>query len=572
MPQEDAAALFAMLFGGYGGIKPELLEAFTATGIVHILSVSGSHIALLAGTLQQLGALLRLRPAATALLIAAAVCFYAALSGFVPPVIRSAAMGILAFTALALERENDARRLLALTALAMLIFSPLLFYDISFQLSFGATAGLLYIAPVLRARMAWLPPWLAANVALTSAAQLSVLPVLAWYFNALSLSALLANLVAVPLVEAIIVCGLIGALLGLFLPILQNIFFILCSLTLGLVYNITSALAALPGSNLYLPSLHPALGAVYYGVLGVAVWALQDQSNAWLRFFRQHRKGLFALLVGVGLVCFAYGIRPSPVYVHFIDVGQGDAALVTTPHGKALLIDTGGVLGSMSDFDVGERVIAPYLRHYGVRQLEYLILTHAHEDHAGGAAAVCRRFPVGHVIVGREDRSAYARVFQTSLERLPDCVPAYAGQTWEVDGVRVAVLHAADASGSAAGNEVSNVISLSYGAHRFLITGDLDAAGEEALLFSGADVKSTVLKVGHHGSKTSSSEAFIRRVGARYAVISVGADNRFGHPNPAVVKRLEEGGARVYRTDKDGAVLCATDGRELKITTFAEDG
>lgn len=567
MPKQDAAALFAMLFGGYDGIKPELLEAFTATGIVHILSVSGSHITMLAAFLQWFGGFLRLRGGVTVTLIIACISLYAIFSGCSAPVVRSALMGSLTFAAMALGREKDARRILALVLLSMLAVSPRMIYDISFQLSFAATAGLLYLSPMLMTAMQRLPKWVAGNLAITIAAQLSALPFLAWYFNTVSLSALLANIVAVPVIECMIVGGLGAVVIGVFLPFLQNILLVLCSLGMGLVYTITRAVALIPGGALHLPTGLAVYGAFYYAILMFIAWCVHEKKEYCRKKLKQfHRE----IIIGVAITScalFFYVNRPEPVRVHFIDVGQGDAMLLTTPHGKAVLIDTGGTLSG--DFDVGARVVVPYLKHYGVRELSYLILTHAHEDHAGGAAAVRRAMPIDHIVVGREDRMDYARVFKSSLQECAALIPAYSGQKFSVDGVAFEIVHATDAaSRGSTGNEVSNVVRIDYGKHRFLITGDLDANGEAKTLTLGADIQSTVLKVGHHGSKTSSTEAFLAAVAPRYAVISVGADNHFGHPNQDVVKRLMARRAQVLRTDESGAIVFTSDGEKLSVRTF----
>lgn len=563
MPAEDASAIFAMLFGGYGGIRPELLEAFTATGIVHILSVSGSHIALLAGTLQQFGKTLRIHQSYLALIVSGAIIIYSGFAGFVPPVIRSAAMGILSFLALILGREKDACRLLALTALIMLAVEPRLLYDISFQLSFGATAGLLYLAEPLRRNIS-LPYPIAASFAVTIAAQAGVLPLLAWYFNSLSLSALIANFLVVPIIEFLLVVGLAGAIIGIALPLLQNILFVFCSLLLGLVYNITIMVSALPFSNIYLPTVNTFVGGGYYVGLYLL---LQSSQVTWLK-----RKYIFSIISFCCVIyIFVNYLGANKLSVHFIDVGQGDAALIITPNKHAVLLDTGGVLRSKSNFDVGERVVLPYLRHYGVCKLDYLVLTHAHDDHAGGAAAVCKKITVDKILIGREDRELYARIFKTGLANLTSCIPAYTGQSWTVDGISFRVLYAAESVENRSGNETSSVIKISYGKHSFLITGDLDAKGEAALICSGIDLQSSVLKVAHHGSKTSSTADFLQEVQPIFAVISVGADNSFGHPALSVLNRLKYLPSKVLRTDQMGAIVFHTDGTELTVTTFMED-
>lgn len=568
MSKQDAAALFAMLFGGYAGIRPELLEAFTATGIVHILSVSGSHITMLSASLECLGRILRLRRLATIGMIITAVVIYALFSGCVPPVIRSAAMGILTFAAMALDREKDARRILALIALAMLAAEPELLYDLSFQLSFAATAGLLYLAPIFRSSLRRFPEWVGANLAITLSAQLAVLPFLAWYFHTVSLSALLANLVAVPLIEFMVIGGLTACVIGIAAPLFQKILLVLCSLSMGLVYNITKLIASIPGGSLYLPSGGIIAGSLYYVVLFLSFWCFIYRKETCRRKIRQYGKcAIVVFLCGISAFLFFLG-SAKEVRVHFIDVGQGEAMLLITPHDKAVLIDTGGILSGTGDFDVGARVVVPYLYHYGIRDLEYLILTHAHDDHAGGASAVRRKIPVRHIIVGREDRREYARVFKTSLNQSGELIPAYTGQTFRVDGVALEIVRAAESDRKGSGNEVSNVIRISYGSHSFLITGDLDAAGERAVLESGTDIQSTVLKVAHHGSKTSSTEDFIAAAKPAYAVISVGADNRFGHPAGSVVQRLAQHNVRVLRTDLSGAIVFRSNGEKLKIETF----
>lgn len=568
MTPADAAAIFAMLFGGYEGIRPELLEAFTTTGIVHILSVSGSHITLLAATVAWLGRFLRLRRSITALFVIALIVVYGVLAGGVAPVIRSAIMGILTFVAFLLEREKDTQRILSIVGLIMLMLQPALLFDISFQLSFAATAGLLYLSPVLYVRMKRVPEWLAANFAITIGAQLAVLPFLAWYFNRVSVSALLANVIAVPLVEYIIIVGLAASLVGLLLPFLQHIMFVLASLTLGTVYEITSVLSCLPGSAVYLPSFSFVAGAAYYGGL---VFLLQPEAGKHIKILLRHKKQLGTAGIVLAAVLFWYCQRTQLLQVHFIDVGQGDAALIITPHGAAVMIDTGGTREGA--FDIGGRVDVPYIWHYGVQQLDMIFLTHAHEDHAAGAAGIMKKMKVNHVIIGRENREEYAKSMQMSVETEPvySFVPATAGQRFVIDDVCFEVLYAADPVKNGTGNEVSNVIRVSYGRASFIFTGDLTAEEEKKILQKGIPLKSSVLKAAHHGSNTSSTAAFLQAVHPMWTVISVGADNSFGHPNKAVLERLAAQQTKVVRTDEKGAVVFTTDGKSMHMRTFVDD-
>ena len=572
MPRTDAAAIFAMLFGGYEGIDPALLEAYTTTGIVHILSVSGSHISLIAAVIAWIAVILRLPRWFGAAVVISAIFFYVLLAGMVPPAVRSGMMGGAAFLGLVLGRERDAKYLLLLTGLFMLMVSPLLLFHISFQLSFLATAGLLFLAPVLAAKMHRLPRLVSMAFSITIAAQLMVLPVLAWYFNQVSISALLANLVVVPIVELIIIMGLFAGIVAYLLPLFGGILFAADSVLLGISFELTRALAALPLSKVWLPSMGIVPSVCYYAVI-LMLCAPTEMRRKILSHLLAYRRIVavlcFSLLVGV---CAWRMVMPREMAVHFIDVGQGDCALVVTPHGHAMLFDTGGTRDSA--FDIGARVDVPYLLHYGVREVDYIFLSHAHEDHAAGAGAILSRLPVKHVYTADEGRHAYAMSM-----RLGDANPllsklsrAAAGDTFVLDGVTVEVLYAPalDPLDNATGNEVSNVYRIRYGDASFLFTGDLIREHEQRMLAAGTDASATVLKIPHHGSHTSSSEEFIRAVHPMYAVYCVGAGNSFGHPHADVMERYKQMQVKTLRTDEDGAIIFRTDGHHLFVETFAD--
>jgi len=572
MPRTDAAAIFAMLFGGYEGIRPELLESFTTTGIVHILSVSGSHISLLAAVIAWLAAFFRLPKWIGAAAVISAVVVYVILAGGVPPAVRSGIMGGVAFLGLVLGREKDAQYLLIVTGLFMLIISPLLFFHISFQLSFLATAGLLFLAPLLNRWMKRLPHVLAGSLSITIAAQLAALPILAWHFNQVSFSSLFSNLFVVPLVELIIILGLAGGLAAFIVPILGNIVFSFDSILLGAVFEMTRALAALPFSKIWLPSMGILPGICYY-ILLVFICMPKEYRTRIYSVFKEYRQAIgIACCVLLISVVFWRALLPNEMEVHFIDVGQGDCALVLTPHGHAMFFDTGGTKDG--SFDIGARVDIPYLLHYGIREVDYIFLSHAHEDHAAGAGAILSRIPVKHVYTADEGRAAYARSmrFGDNNPLLSKMSRAVAGQTIVIDGVSVDILYAPpyDKMDSATGNEVSNVYRVRYGNCSFLFTGDLIKEHEEKMISMLGDLHATVVKVPHHGSDTSSSEDFVAATSPLYAVYCVGADNSFGHPRSSVVERYERNGAKTLRTDRDGAIVFRTDGNRLTVHTFAE--
>ncbi len=542
MSREDAAAIFAMLFGGYAGLNPELVEDFQTTGIVHILSVSGAHMSLLAMATAWLCTILKFPRGLTFALGFFIIGTYAILSGLLPQVLRSATMGILIFFAKTLDAEAEGARLLTLTALAMLINQPLLLFDISFQLSFSATAGLMYLSEDLQKIFERLPKFFSEPMSMTIAAQAASLPIIIWYFNQISLSSVLANVFVMPLLEIVIVGGLLGGIFSAVVPIAGKIFFAGEALIFGAGAELNRVFANLPFSAVQVPTLGILAGIFYYVAL----------------IFRRAE----ILLPIIFLVALNF-FKAGDVEVSFVDVGQGDCAVVFTPERKCLIFDTGGVREKV--FDVGGRVVVPYLKHENIRAVEKIFLTHVHEDHSGGAGSVIKKFPVGEIITAGESKSEYAAVFGIAEEYLPPLRQGHAGEKFSVDGVEVEILFAPSVG---SGNEISNVYRVRYGEITFLITGDLVKEIESQILHEGIDVSSTVLKVGHHGSATSSSEEFLRAVKPKCSIICVGYGNNFGHPRAEVLERLENLPTKIYRTDRDGLIKFKTDGKNLRVETF----
>lgn len=574
MPDTDAALIMGMLFGGYEGIERETVRDFAATGIVHILSVSGAHIALLAAAVFWLARRLSVPEAYSAAVAGATMIVYGFISGFSAPVIRSVIMGLITMLGLCMGRISSASQALSVGALGMLIWEPRNLFDISFQLSVGCTAGLLYISPTISSYLQEiLPDRVADGIGATLAAQIAVIPFLAWYFGTFPLMSLAANIVVVPILEAVILFGLLAVLLTGGFSAAAHPLFVAVSLLAGTAVEINRLLSKIPGWLLCLPAMGLGWSALYYLLLGWLLGQTGSRIPSLRELFRRwpikSAAGAITILVIIG-----WGIlRPGPLMVHFIDVGQGDSTLIVTPHGRSILVDTGGTLGPGNDFDIGERVVVPYLRHYGVGAVDWLILTHNHQDHAGGAAAVAQILGVKQALLrtgGTEPAILrFQQVMQEKGLKNADTIDEI-----RIDGVKVQLFHVGDINDeesakrndrrSSSENARSTVVRIEYGQHSFMLTGDLEGESEKRIVENGVPI-STVLKVGHHGSKLSSRPELLTRLAPHYAVISVGADNRFGHPAPETLQRLQEWPIRVYRTDRDGAVVFCSDGENLTV-------
>lgn len=560
MSNSDASSIFAMLFGGYEGLNPELIESFTTTGIIHILSVSGSHMSLLATTVAWLCNYFRFNRRLTLLIGLTTIFCYTVLSGFLFQVIRSAFMGFLVFFAMSSNTYNsDSRRSLTLIAMILLIINPLSLFHISFQLSFLATAGIIYWSPKIHRylKIKKFPSYVAMSISTSIAAVIFCQPIIAWYFNQLTISSVIANLIVIPFIELVIILGLIAGTIGLIIPIIAKMIFLFDSLIFGFAYEINKVIADFSFSNIYFPTMNEVWIVFYFALLFLTV---QKELN-W-----KHLK-IYAVMLTLA-IAFNIGMKltkSDTVELHFIDVHQGDAALLVTPNGHAMMFDCGGV--REHKYDIGGRVDVPYLHHYGVTKLDYIFLSHVHEDHSAGAGAIIKKLEVNEIITANESKEEYATVMSTAKESLTNLRPAHQDEVFEVDGVKVEVLFAPKGESNSTGNEISNVYRVTYGKFSALFTGDLVKENESIILQRGIDVNSTVLKVGHHGSKTSSSKEFIEAINPKYAVFCVGADNTFGHPRQEVLNLIEEVGAKIYRTDKNGAIIFETDGESLKIKT-----
>ncbi|MFA4885601.1 MAG: DNA internalization-related competence protein ComEC/Rec2 [Desulfotomaculaceae bacterium] len=591
----QAAVLGGIIFGTQGLIDRETRKTFSETGVVHILSVSGLHVGLVLGGLVGLLSLLRLQPGFIAPLATPALVFYVLMTGLNPAVLRSAIMALLLIWAHHLGRDRDWPTTLALAALLILLWNPLQIYHPGCQLSFAATWGILYLSPVLTkacsAVLKGLPDKIVRTVSLALAvplaAQLATIPLVAWYYNLLSPVSIPANLLAVPLVGLIMSLGLLATALGLvWLPLAA-----LVNVVTGVVLDVFLALVAffqhLPGAVIYLATPPVLLMAAWYGGLLVAV---RVRSAGLFSGLRQRCAGWLpvgaALAVALALIWWPWP-GGQKLTVHFIDVGQGDSALVQTPGGQSILIDTGGRTDEFTTgTGVGDLVVEPYLRRLGVNRIDVLILTHPHEDHCGGATSLVRHFPVRLAVVspvletpgnGEQEKSKSGEggeispAYTTLLRKMFDeGIPvryATAGDTLKLEnGLDIEVLSPVEiAEGSHPGlNNSSLVLKLSFGRRSFVFTGDAELDEQKELIRLAADLKTDVLKIPHHGSRFLLPE-LVELADPEAAVISVGAHNTFGHPAQSTIELLNRTGVKVYRTDLDGAVIIQTDGYNLEV-------
>ncbi|MEK4663222.1 ComEC/Rec2 family competence protein [Priestia sp. FSL H7-0729] len=676
-PEPHGGYMKGLIIGMANDIDPGTYGQFSQLGLTHILAISGTHVAVYVASLLLILSWLRLTRETALTIVLILVPAYVLLSGGSPSVIRAGIMSIIGLYMARRGLARDGLQMISTAALLMMWWDPYFLLSVSFQLSFLVTAGLMIYMPLINRLFSSWPKSLAATASVTVTAQLISFPVTILYFNQFSLLSFVANFLLVSLISAIVLpLGTVAMLLSfIWVPLAKPLAWIAIQLN-QLTFVSVEWMNSLPGFVLIWATPSLLWIAAYYAVLYASLYLLHrgkgeqrgttlleedtaplvrrqpgknrvdgketslttlGASIAWPEYtsafttrgagyyaheqmskVQRWMRGLLALSFVAGL-WWAYQ-TPQPAgtgIVQFLDIGQGDSTLITTPEGKHILVDGGGTVNfgnteqswktRRDPYEVGAKVVVPLLKKRGIHQLDAVIVTHADQDHAGGLQAVLEQLPVKRFMFNgtTSGKDNFDKLLNTAMERK---IPLYAiqqGMSYEADKETSLHFIAPDlaqmdvnASGSLPVSEHQNhdsvVFLLDMAGTSMLFTGDMDAAAEQDLLYmiqdgslaaqfeqKGADLGVTervvqrvlkyplqdnsnneppasvsidVLKVAHHGSKTSSTEAWLQYWNAKTAVISAGVNNTYGHPNPGVMERLEATGSEIYRTDQMGEV------------------
>lgn len=561
--RERAPLARALLIADEQDISREVRSQFADAGIIHMLSVSGLHVAVLAEGVVLLvmlgGASTHRAELAATTTIAVFVLFV----GAPAPAVRSAAMYAAVVASRRLQRPTSPWALLALGA-ALPLVQPRVVTEIGYHLSVAGMAGLIASGKLSRRLpLEHVPEWgrrLTRETIATIVASLVTAPIVAWHFGRVSLAAPLTNLAAAPLfgvAQPILFLTLVFAPVR---PVAALLADGTSVLLLG-IEKIGAIGAALPASAL---DVQPTALTAFLLAASSAALLASCSSRYW---------GTPALLCALALSSALWWpvVRPpgDRLEIHMIDVGQGDAIALRTPRWRWILVDAGD---QWRETDVGERIVAPYLRRRG-GSIAAFILSHPHADHIGGAASILRKLPVAFVWDGGfpQPSAVYDDVLSEAHRRRVTWRAARVGAPVEIDGVTLTVLSpdSAEIANAPDANAASVVVMAEYRGVRVLLTGDAERDVEGRLVKRlGAGLRADVLKVGHHGSSTSTTPQLLDAVQPRVALVSVGAGNRYGHPSPDVLRGLQARGTHVLRTDDAGSVVISIDGGpELQVTT-----
>jgi competence protein ComEC len=583
LPEPEAALAAGILVGTRSELPRDLTEDMQATGTSHLVAVSGQNVVLVAALVMGiLTWVVGRRPAAWTAIVG--ILVYAALVGAQPSVVRAAVMGVLFVTAIALGRRNTAFVALGIAAAAMTAHEPHIVHDVSFQLSFAATLGLILLSSPITATIEnllcrapaisgfALTRSLVDVAAMSIAATAFTLPIIAINFERISLVAPVANLFAVPAFIAVAGTSALAMVVASVVPGDASFMAWVAWPPAAYMIGVIRLFSGLPMASVALGDVHIGHAITYYSILAALILWISRRPIACIeRMAPAPSVGVSRMvpLIATGTVlCLASALlwlaTSAPdsgrLSVSFLDVGHGDAILIEGPEGHRILVDGGPSAEALTNA-LSRRLS------FDDRRIDLIVLTHPQQDHLAGLPAVLDRYSVRSVLTNplEGETAAYEAWSESLATHGIAPIAAERGQAIDLRGGAVLSVLGPTHADATNINDTSIVLRIAMGEASFLLTADITETSEAALIKTGTDIRSTVLKVAHHGSRTSTSSTFLSRADPSVGVISVGAGNPYGHPSPEILQRLEDD--HVLRTDESGDVTIETDGEHIWFQT-----
>lgn len=552
LTDEEGNLLLAILLGDKDKLSEDIQESFKTSNLSHMLAVSGAHVSYII-----LGLTYVLQNSIIGKKNGKIVCIifllaFMAITNFTPSVTRACIMAILTLLSSIIYRKSDVYTNISVAALITLIFNPYSLLDLGFQLSYGGTIGIIIFIKRIQEKKSnsKVINYIKQMALVSIYANIIIIPIMMYHFNTVSFTFIISNIMASPILGIIVITGFLFIITSITVKPLTRLIAIFIKPILSILIKISQICSKLPFSNILVVTPYMFNVISYYAII---LYCIKSKKN-------NKCKIIICLLIVLILINFIIYIFPQKLRIFFIDVGQGDSTLIITPDKKTVLIDGGG----SDSFDVGEKVLLPYLLDRRILKVDYVLISHFDTDHCGGILTIMEKVKVKNIIISEqaEHSENYERFKKLMIHKRIRLIEVKKGDKIKIGRYsEFKILF--PTSRLLSENPLNNnsiVTQFNYNNFKMLFTGDIEKLAEQQILKTEkAEIRADILKVAHHGSKTSSIPEFIKAVRPRIALIGVGKNNTFGHPNQQTIKNLENIKCRIYRTDLQGEIIIKID-------------
>ena len=552
LTDEEGNLLLAILLGDKDKLSEDIQESFKTSNLSHMLAVSGAHVSYII-----LGLTYVLQNSIIGKKNEKIVCiifllFFMAITNFTPSVTRACIMAILTLFSSIIYRKSDVYTNISVAALITLIFNPYSLLDLGFQLSYGGTIGIIIFIKRIQEKKSnsKVINYIKQMALVSIYANIIIIPIMMYHFNTVSFTFIISNIMASPILGIIVITGFLFIIASITVKPLTRLIAIFIKPILSILIKISQICSKLPFSNILVVTPYMFNVISYYAII---LYCIKSKKN-------NKCKIIICLLIVLILTNFIIYIFPQKLRIFFIDVGQGDSTLIITPDKKTVLIDGGG----SDSFDVGEKVLLPYLLDRRILKIDYVLISHFDTDHCGGILTIMEKVKVKNIIISEqaEHSENYERFKKLMIHKKIRLIEVKKGDKIKIGRYsEFKILF--PTSRLLSENPLNNnsiVAQFNYNNFKMLFTGDIEKLAEQQILKTEkAEIRADILKVAHHGSKTSSIPEFIKAVRPKIALIGVGKNNTFGHPNQQTIKNLENIKCRIYRTDLQGEIIIKID-------------
>ena len=579
----EAGILNALIIGDKSDIGEELQENYKKAGMIHILVVSGGHTGFIIILLSFILPLFKINPNIFKIIYIFTLIFYIFITGASVSVLRAGIGIIIIMIAGLIGRQNDGITTIFLVSLLLLINNPNILFSISFLLSFGGALGIMICYPKIEKWLIKLPLKVREPLSLTICAQLFVTPIILYNFNVLYLGGFVSNIFVLSLAGIIMMGGIVLFIVYLGIPLITFLPMKILSLIIMIMNKIAEFFGNIDFFVHYEVTPTMISIALYYLLLLYIFTDFTIKNNTSesqymikynfnIAFLCKNLRLIGSIFMIIAIIIFNTNFIDfdKTLKISVVDVGHGDSILITTPNNKNILIDTGDKYYKKDKLtDYGEQVIAPYLLKHRINKIDLLILTHMDSDHIGGCESISKMIKIRTIglSVNSGEKKEYNKIKEIFALKKANIKSLESGDTFIFDGISFEILAPQKTKEITSENNDSIVLLMEYEGIKSLFMGDLEREGEEELIKKYKDLDIDILKLGHHGSQTSSTEEFIKATTPQIALISVG--NRFKSvPGKEVLERLDRVGTRIYRTDQNGEINVIIDRGEIKVNTI----